>query len=135
MTSRISVKSFFPAAIAVGFLCLSATRVVFADDATNTTPENVVNAVFTAARTGDVGKLSLLCDPAGTGDGDVKDICAVKNVSEKDFAVYFKNGKISGTVKTDGMMAEIPILFGPDGTKPETMMLKKVGDKWYLESF
>ena len=109
------------------------------------TPENVVNAIFYAARTQDFQILGELCDPEGEGDDDSKSLCALgrneihqgseHQITRENFVEVFKNGKISGvTTKRDGG-AKVPILFGPDGDKEETMKLFKRDGKWYLYSF
>ena len=96
------------------------------------TPENVVNAIFYAARTQDFQILGELCDPEGEGDGDTKSLCALgwekksgsagNKITRENFVEVFKNGKISGvTTKREGGGASVPILFGPDGDKEETM--------------
>ncbi|MDX2174549.1 MAG: DUF4878 domain-containing protein [Bacteroidota bacterium] len=102
----------------------------------NSSPESVVNSVFEAAKTGDISNLSKLCAPNGEGDGDTKRLCALKSATEDDFDKYFKMGKISGNVEiTDDTHAKVPIMFGPDGTKAETMNLVKIDGKWYLSGF
>ncbi len=102
----------------------------------NSTPESVVNAVFEAAKTGDLSNLPKLCAPNGEGDGDTKKICALKSATDDDFDKYFKMGKISGSVEmVNDSHAKVPILFGPEGTKAETMNLVKIDGKWYLSSF
>lgn len=122
-----------------------------------TNPESVVNAIFDAAREQDFTILSLLCDPEGEGDGDVKQICSVTGLAEEvqknpadknlkrdleDFVSVFKKGKITGetTYKTfkDIEYASVPFCFdhpGGDDRSNETMELVKRMDKWYLYSF
>ncbi|MCC6525931.1 MAG: hypothetical protein IT373_25010 [Polyangiaceae bacterium] len=99
-------------------------------------PENVLTALFDAAKNDDDSKLSSLC-AEGKGDGDVKKICAVKKGDKKwaEFVEAFKTGAIKGTPKVEGDKASIDFTFGPDGKKSETMNLWKSGDKWYLSGF
>jgi hypothetical protein len=102
-------------------------------------PVKVLEAVFAAAAAGKADGLAALCDPAGSGDGDVKSICASKPGDPKwaEFVSYFAKGKVKGAPKLEGDKdaAAIDFTFGPDGTKNETMKLKKIDGKWYLASF
>ncbi len=99
-------------------------------------PEAVLQAVFDAAKSGNAVPLKTL---EGQGsDGDVKQVCRVSDAGEEGIAMlksYFEKGKIVGEAKIQGDNASIDFLFGPDGTKSETMNLIKVGDKWFLYSF
>ena len=99
-------------------------------------PTKVVEFVFAAAASGKPDGLSGLCDPAGGGDGDVKDICGVKAGDPKweEFVTYFGKGKVSAA-KIEGETAAVEIMFGPKGDKKETMNLKKLDGKWYLDGF
>jgi hypothetical protein len=100
-------------------------------------PVKVIEHVFAAAATGKADGLGALCDPAGGGDGDVKNICGAKPGGPKwdEFVNYFAKGKVSGPAKIDGESAAVEILFGPKGDKKETMNLKKLDGKWYLDGF
>ncbi len=103
-------------------------------------PEAVVTAIFTAAKSGDFSALKALLPPSGKNDGDVTQVCTVGEASEKavkSFRSFFEKGKISGKarISSDGSKAEVDFLFGPDGTKEETMNLLKENGKWYLGSF
>ncbi len=103
----------------------------------NSDPVKVVEQIFAAASSGKADALAGLCDPAGTGDGDVKDVCGSKPGSPKwdEFVKYFSKGKVAGAPKVEGDSAAVAILFGPNGTKKETMNLKKIDGKWYLAGF
>ncbi|MCP4539369.1 MAG: tetratricopeptide repeat protein [Chloroflexi bacterium] len=102
-----------------------------------TDPVNVLQAVFTAAQTEDLGILSSLCDPLGEGDEDTMFICAITaDHPDKDsFVEYFTQAQIASDVVIDGDRAEIPFLFGPDGDQEETMGLVQRDGKWYLSDF
>ena len=97
------------------------------------TPEGVVNTIFDAAKNKDYSKLSTLCAP--DADGDSKHICDMKEEDKESFVSYFSKGKVNGSAAITGDAAAVPILFGPDGTKEETMNLVKKDGKWYLQSF
>lgn len=103
----------------------------------NSDPVKVVEHIFAAAAAGKSDGLSALCDPAGGGDGDVKELCAVKagDPTWERFARSFSKGKVNGPAKIEGDTAEVEILFGPRGDKKETMNLKKTDGKWYLDGF
>lgn len=101
-------------------------------------PVKIMQTIFDVAKTNDFSKLSGLCDPTGSGDGDTKSICNVGTQSPKaqnEFKEYFQNGKIIGTALINGNTASVKFKFGPDGTKEEEMNFTKVGGKWYLSSF
>jgi hypothetical protein len=100
-------------------------------------PVKVVEQIFAAAQSGNADALPGLCDPAGTGDGDVKRVCGAKPGAAKwdEFKSYFAKGKIDGAATIEGDKAAVKFLFGPDGTKQETMNLKKIDGKWYLGGF
>ena len=99
------------------------------------TPEQTVEAVFEAAKTGNFDLLSGLCDPKGENDGDTKDICDLKNQPaerQKLFKEFFSNGRIEGNASIEGDKAKVKIKFGPDGAKDETFNLVQRDGKWYL---
>jgi hypothetical protein len=99
-------------------------------------PVSVVTAIFTAASTGKVDGLAALIDPTDA-DGDAKRIgeAATDEKVKGEFTKYFAKAKIAGVPKIDGDKAEVPILFGLEGTKAETMNMIKRDGKWYLQSF
>ena len=120
-----------------GLVGLSAVSLQAEAEVHFANPEMVTAAVFEAARTGDDSALAMLCDPQGENDGDTRRICEMSATSEgwRDFVTYFAKGRVSGPVIIDQNTAEVPILFGPDGTQAETMILTRRGENWYLLSF
>lgn len=100
-------------------------------------PASVVQAIFYAAQSGDAQYLPGLCDPLGDGDGDTRDICGVAPGDKHwaEFESYFVLGEIQGAPRVAGTAAEVDFLFGPDGTRKETMKLIQRDGKWYLYSF
>lgn len=92
-----------------------------------------MNAIFDAGKNDDPSKLASLCDDSVSKDGDVKLICGFKKGDDK-----WEKGKadmLTGKVvsaKVEGDSAKVEITFGKDGTKKETIELKKVGEKWFL---
>ncbi len=125
---------------AIGTPAPPATPAAPATMATGTvdqsSPTKVTEAVFAAAASGNTDQLKGLCDPKGEGDGDTKDICGMTAASPKlgEFKEYFAKGKATKETIT-GDAAEVTFLFGPDGTKDETMKLVRRDGKWYLSSF
>jgi len=109
-------------------MCCSAKK-----GGTQSTPEDVLNTIFDAAKTKDYSKLATLCDP--DADNDSKHICDLKDEDKDSFIQYFSKGKVNGNAVITGDAAAVPVLFGPDGTKAETMNLVKKDGKWYLKSF
>lgn len=118
----------------------------------NKSPESVMNTIFQAAITGEVGKLKFLLPPVEnkTGqmpcDGDCKALCNPGNESMKgelkgnyislqDFKKYFSKAKIVGKPTIDGNRASVNFVFGPDLEKNETMNMQNINGKWYLMSF
>jgi len=100
-------------------------------------PVAVVEALFTAARSGDFAPLTELCDPAGEGDGDTRQICALGRDSRgaSRFVEAFRNGRVTGPARPRGDRASVPILFGAAGDRPETIELVRRSGRWYLLSF
>ena len=96
------------------------------------TPEGVANAVFNAASTQNYDMLSGLCDPDGDHDGDVEEICNLKDENQDEFVDYFAKGKVSGEAMIEGDEAVVPVMLGPDGDEEEKMGMIKRDDKWYL---
>ena len=100
-------------------------------------PVSVLQAVFTAARTGDFGILSGLCDPLGENDGDTAMICAMSedHPEVEMFIEHFATGRVTGEVLIVGDRARVDFSFGPSGDEEETMGLVRRDGKWYLFDF
>ena len=102
-----------------------------------TTPEALAESIFAAARSGDLASLEVVLAPKDA-DGDAKNVAHVASAPAKkqeEFKAYFSTGKVNGEVKVEGDKAAVPILFGPDGKKPETLNMVRVDGKWFLQSF
>jgi hypothetical protein len=103
-----------------------------------TTPKGVAEMVFGAARSGDYSMLKDLCNPSLDTDGDAKHICDVTSGNDElknQFKEHFSKGTVNGEPVIEGDNAKVDILFGPDGTKKETLNMTKKDGKWYLVSF
>jgi hypothetical protein len=100
-------------------------------------PAKVVEALFDAARSGRWAQLGGLCDPRGENDGDTRRVCALAQdgADRAEFQQFFRHGRVSGAVAIQGDRARVPILFGPDGSRNETVTLIRRGSLWYLLGF
>lgn len=112
-------------------------------------PSSVVLRLFDAAITNDPQMLMGLCDPQRENDGDTDCICALaaeyvphkcpedsrNRIPWEDYKQIFEHAKLAGEATIEGEGAMVPFLFGPEGSRPETMVLVKRGEKWYLLSF
>ena len=118
----------------------------------NSSPENVMNTIFQAAQTGEVGILKFLLPPYNerTGkipcDGDCIALCNPGNESIReelrgnyvtlgDFKEYFSKAKVIGTPSINGDGAKVNFVFGPNLERNETMNMRRIHGKWYLNSF
>jgi hypothetical protein len=118
----------------------------------NASPESVMNTIFKAANSGEVGILKFLLPPFDDQkgeipcDGDCKALCNPGNESMKDelghnyislgdFKEYFSKGKIIGTPSITGDEAKVNFVFGPNLDQNETMNMQRINSKWYLSSF
>jgi hypothetical protein len=123
----------------------SATTATTTDAVTTTTsgpdqstPKGVAEMVFGAAQSGDYSRLKDLCDASLDTDGDAKHICDVTTGDDElknQFKEHFSKGTVVGDPVIEGDNAKVEILFGPDGTKKETLNMTKKDGKWYLVSF
>ena len=96
-------------------------------------PENVVNAIFEAARNDDPSPLAALCDDSVSKDGDVKRICRFTK-DDKNWTKFLEDAKLAKitSTKVEGDKAKVDFTYGKGGEKKETIELAKVGDKWFL---
>ncbi|MBK9417487.1 MAG: hypothetical protein IPN62_09380 [Flavobacteriales bacterium] len=101
-------------------------------------PASVVEAIFAAARTKDFSKLAGLCDPAGTGDGDTKQICSIAFAPEEgknQFVQAFMYGQVIGKPVIVADTAMVQIMFDQQGGRDESMRMIRRNGLWYLASF
>jgi hypothetical protein len=78
-----------------------------------------------------------VADPVDA-DRDAKDVAGIATAPvdrQAEFRKLFGTGKVAGEVVVRGDGAEVPILFGPDGTREETFQMVKRGDRWHLQQF
>jgi PBP1b-binding outer membrane lipoprotein LpoB len=116
----------------------TATPTEVAAGPDQSTPKGVAEMVFGAAKSGDYSKLKDLCDASLDTDGDAKHICDVSTGDDElkaQFKEHFSKGTVTGEPVIEGDNAKVDILFGPDGTKKETLNMAKKDGKWYLTSF
>jgi hypothetical protein len=127
----------------VPFLLLFAAAACSGDGAAKanakadqSSPKALAESIFTAARTGDLASLDGIA--AADADKDAKNVAGVAKADPKDqqgFRDFFAKGKVDGEPKVAGETAEVAILFGPDGQKPETFNMVKTNGVWFLQSF
>ena len=100
-------------------------------------PGNVLQAVFSAAKSGDFFELKGLCDPLKKNDGDTSDICEInkKHPDKNQFIEDFKLARLQGAVHVLGNRAKVPFVYGPKADKKEVMHLIKRKTKWYLYKY
>ncbi len=118
----------------------------------NASPQSVMNTIFEAAKTGEVGVLRFLLPPYDNVrgeipcDGDCKALCNPGNermreelghnyIDMKDFRAAFSRAKIIGSPVITGNTATVNFVFGANLELNETMNMKKINGKWYLSSF
>ena len=118
----------------------------------NSSPESVMNTIFQASQSGEVGILKFLLPPYDEQsgeipcDGDCKALCNPGNesmreelkgnyVSLGDFKEYFSKAKIIGNPSITGDEAKVNFVFGPNLERNETMNMQRIKGKWYLRSF
>lgn len=118
----------------------------------NSSPESVMNTIFKAAQTGEVGILKFLLPPYDDQRGEIpcdvdcKALCNPGNesmkeelrhnyVSHSDFKEYFSKAKIIGNPSITGDEAKVNFVFGPNLERNETMNMQRINGKWYLSSF
>ncbi len=100
-------------------------------------PEQVVEAVFDAARHGDASWLADLCLPGTDIDGDAQAVCRL-DTGSADWAGFvdaFRTGEITGAAEIDGDEARVPFRFGPEGDRDEVMTLVRIDGRWGLSAF
>ena len=108
----------------------------------NASPENVMNTIFQAAKTGEVWVLRFLLPPYDDiqgrvpCDGDCKALCNPGNEQMlEEFKSAFSRGKIIGSPTISENSAEVNFVFGPNLEANETMNMQRINGKWYLESY
>jgi len=118
----------------------------------NSSPESVMNTIFQAAQSGEVGILEFLLPPYDEQEGriqcdnDCKAICYPGNESMREevgnnyvtlaeFKEYFSKAKIIGTPSIRGDAAKVNFVFGPNLEHNETMNMQRINGKWYLSNF
>ncbi len=116
--------------LATGFLMTEACNPEKKAENPNASPEAVVQVVFDAANSGNLDVLPSLCDPLGENDEDVQRICETADGLQDQFIEFFKDGKISGPVQTEGNEANVPVTFN-NGDTDNIRCIQRDG-LWYL---
>jgi hypothetical protein len=100
-------------------------------------PRALAESIFAIAKGGDLSLLPPIADPVDP-DGDTKDIAEIAKAPaerQAEFRRFFGPGRVTGEPKVEGDRAEVPILFGPNGDKPETFRMVRRDGRWHLQSF
>jgi hypothetical protein len=111
----------------------AATKTVSVDQSS---PKALAEGIFAAARNGDFAALKDVA--SADADGDAKQVAGVADAPaerQASFREYFGPGKVDGDAAIDGDKASVPIKFGPNAAKSETLVMVKANGVWYLQSF
>jgi hypothetical protein len=100
-------------------------------------PISIIEAIFYAARTGDVDVMTNLCDPAVQNDNATEDICFVELEDRvlKQFMKKFENGEIVGDVEYEYDFAYINVRGIDKSNKIYTFTLVNRYGNWFLFRF
>lgn len=98
-------------------------------------PRSVAEAIFEAAQSGNCQGLAALVDTEADGDSKRIAKASTDKTTQEEFQQYFSKGKVSADPVISGDKASVNILFGPDGTREETLEMVRKDGKWYLMSF
>lgn len=118
----------------------------------NGSPENVMNTIFHAAKTGQIGVLKFLLPPVDQESGqipcdnDCLSMCNPGNermkeelgnnyISLEDFQAIMSKGRIISSSVIEGDRAKVNFIFGKNLEQNETMNMQLIDGKWYLSSF
>lgn len=101
-------------------------------------PKNLVNAIFYAARTGDIDVLNNLPDPLLENDDYTESICLMDEENIDDFMVYFKNGKageVSYYSENNANFAKVAVsgINVPEKVFTAIVLVKRY-ENWFLFS-
>ncbi|MEP7255398.1 MAG: hypothetical protein ABI666_06455 [Ferruginibacter sp.] len=107
--------------------------------ADQSTPQTLAEAIFSAARNGDLSQLKNICDIPSEADRDSKEICEIINADDKSkesFKIYYSNGKVDGEPLIEGDKARLNIKLSSSESslifvRKVFNMAKKDG-KWFL---
>ena len=111
----------------------AATKTAAVDQSS---PNALAESIFAAARNGDFAALKGVA--SADADGDAKQVAGVADAPaerQASFQKFFGPGKVDGAATIEGDKASVPIKFGPDAAKSETLVMVKTNGVWYLQSF
>jgi hypothetical protein len=100
-------------------------------------PKNIVEAIFYAAKTGDIDIMSNLCDPKVYNDEAVEKLCFIEINDRviRKFTNDFINGKVVGEVEYEQSYAKVKVTGIKNSTRVKTFTLIKRYGNWFLYSF
>lgn len=98
-------------------------------------PEALAKSIFRAAKTGIYSGMKGVV--AEVADEEVREIANVATAApefQQMFHKHFGKGKVAGEVMTKDDQAMVPILFGPDGDKKETLGMVRKDGRWFFSN-
>ena len=104
--------------------------------ADRSTPDGAMRQFIQFAAEGKFEQIRAFADPEC--DGDVRELCAIADSSEKDkhrYQNFFGGGKVLGAARIDGDKAQVDFTMGDQQEKQETMNLQRIEGVWFLSSF
>jgi hypothetical protein len=108
------------------------------DVSPNTDPRYIAETIFNAAYSQDFSKLSGLCHEEIETDGWGRQVCMVAQAREKGrdtFIGMFEQGWVSGEVRVNDGIAQVPVTYGPDGVQEGFLYAIEREGLWYLYGF
>jgi hypothetical protein len=100
-------------------------------------PVSIVEAVFYAAKTGDIDVMMNLCDPSVLNDYTTENMCFIELEERviKRFMEQFESGEIVGDVEFEHDFAYVNVIGIDKSDKIHTFTLIERYGNWFLFSF
>ena len=127
----------------IGFLLISVCAYGQQSTDVHSTPEKLVSSMFSAIKTKDNCVLRDLCDYyPKEADADVMAVCGLFYLPQEAYEMFvaeFGNAYISGYVTYETYegvsYANVPIKFGKNVDKDETIQCVNRAGKWFLYQY
>lgn len=104
----------------------------------NTDPRHIAETIFNSAYSQDFSQLSQLCHEDVETDGWGRQVCMIANAREKGIDTFigmFEQGRVVGEVLINDGVAQVPVVYGPDGVQDGFLYAILHEDLWYLRGF